>query len=105
MATDYIIFIHGINTNESRVQLTYADELFGLIQKASKSLSPTLKNVTLYWADVNEAGEQEILEVYRESPIWKSFWFREFREKQILQFTSSTALSLVAALAPRLPID
>ncbi len=92
MATDYIIFIHGVNPREGHFQPTYADELFRLIQKASKSSSRTLKKVALYWADVNEEKEHEILKAHRESPIWKDFWFREFREKQILQFTSNVAL-------------
>ena len=32
MLTDYLLFIHGVNTRESASDPTYADQLFDLIQ-------------------------------------------------------------------------
>ena len=47
MATDYILFIHGVNTRERREEPEFADKLFGLIEK---SVEPPLKveKVALY---------------------------------------------------------
>ncbi|BAZ24989.1 hypothetical protein NIES4073_58910 [Kalymmatonema gypsitolerans NIES-4073] len=33
MATDYVLFIHGVNTRSERENPKYADELFELIRK------------------------------------------------------------------------
>lgn len=106
MATDYIVFIHGVNPREGYVQPTYADELFSLIQAASLPSSRALNKVALYWGDVNSDEEQRLIKAYQASPGWEKFWFRELREKQILQFTGSTALYISpyvgAKLAERL---
>ncbi|MGB7443724.1 MAG: hypothetical protein WA919_21890 [Coleofasciculaceae cyanobacterium] len=94
MATDYILFIHGVNTREKREKPTYADQLFGLIQERVSS-SVQLKKVSLYWGDVNREAEEQLLESFRsDSKKWRKFWFKDFREQQILQFVGDAALYL-----------
>jgi hypothetical protein len=91
MATDYILFIHGVNTRFDREQPTYADKLFDLIQQRVGS-SLNLKKIVLYWGDVNKKAEKDLLNAFRSSPDWSKFWFREFRENQLLQFVGDAAL-------------
>jgi|GEM_PF-353489 hypothetical protein len=89
--TDYIVFIHGVNTRETRESPHYADSLFHLIQCEMGS-SASLKSIPLYWGDANLLAEQKSLEMYKQSPTWSQLYFRDIREKQLLQFTGDAAL-------------
>lgn len=94
MATDYIVFVHGVNTREEREEKTYADKLIERIDAeiASKSSKMTCEYIPLYWGDVNLEEEQKLLTKLQQSPTWKKMWFREFREKQLMQFVGDAAL-------------
>ena len=93
MATDYILFNHGVNTRETRPQPSYADPLFNLIQRYYHNpQGRALKKIALYWGDVNEDEEQDLLKTYRASAIWQKLWFLQFREQQLLQFVGDAAL-------------
>jgi len=97
MATDYILFIHGVNTREVREQPEYADPLFKLLQETK----PDLKKVALYWGKVNETAETDLLNKLHASPLWSQMWFRTFREKQILQFAGDAALYISRGIGAR----
>ncbi|MDJ0634488.1 MAG: hypothetical protein QNJ34_14975 [Xenococcaceae cyanobacterium MO_188.B29] len=88
MATDYILFIHGVSTRERRESPEYAKDLIEGIQ--SKSIE--FVDIPLYWGDVNEAAETKLLERLQASPLWARMWFRSLREKQLLQFAGDAAL-------------
>lgn len=90
MATDYILFVHGVNIRSD----DYADELFDLIRSSTSSLHRKLEKIVLYWGDVNKEQEDALLKAYKASPIWKKFWFRELRETQMMQFAGDAALYL-----------
>jgi hypothetical protein len=103
MPTDYLLFNHGVNTRDARVEHTYADSLFELIQGyyTSYDSGRILKKVALYWGNVNEAEESKLLQTYRASSTWSQFWFREFREKQLLQFAGDGVLYISRAVGSR----
>ena len=88
MATDYVLFIHGVNTREVREQPEYADPLIKLLKETKPNLIP----IALYWGKVNEKAETDLLNKLHASPLWSQMWFRTFREKQILQFAGDAAL-------------
>lgn len=92
MATDYIMFVHGVNTRDVRETPKYADQLFDRIQASASRRGRDLKKVALYWGDVNIDAETKLLQTLRSSPFWQHIWFREFREKQLLQFAGDAAL-------------
>lgn len=92
MATDYILFVHGVNTREVREQPEYAAQLFDRIQKSVSGHKRDVKKVALYWGDVNINAETQLLTTLKSSPLWEQIWFREFREKQLLQFAGDAAL-------------
>src|SRR5712692_4176740 len=95
MPTDYILFNHGVNTRDERPQPTYADRLFELIQcHYHHPQGRTLRKIALYWGNVNEKEEQDLLKVYQDSSIWQKLWFLPFREKQLIQFAGDGALYL-----------
>jgi len=103
MATDYVLFIHGVTVREPE-PATYANGLFASIskyveQKKSQNKnggrpSRTLKKVPLYWGNVGVPQEQALLAEYRSSSLWNRFWFRPLREGAFLRFTGDTALYL-----------
>jgi hypothetical protein len=90
MATDYIIFIHGVNTREKREKPQYADQLFDRLQKSVSAHK--LEKIALYWGDVNQQAENDLLKQLQSSPFWQQMWFKTFREQQILQFAGDAAL-------------
>lgn len=96
MSTDYILFIHGVNTRYERQVPTYADKLFQLIQQ---NVEPPLqlKKVSLYWGDVNIQAEKELLKQLKASKAWNQLWFQKFRSKQVLQFVGDAALYISSA--------
>jgi hypothetical protein len=94
MTTDYVLFIHGVNTRDEGEKPEYADRLFELIREKvnNRASQVKLKKIPLYWGKVNERSENALLRKLKKSPDWNSLWFREFREKQILQFAGDAAL-------------
>lgn len=94
MATEYIVFVHGVNTREEREIKTYANKLIERIDReiASHSSSITRKYIPLYWGDVNKPEEDKLLHKLKQSPTWRKMWFQEFREKQLMQFVGDAAL-------------
>lgn len=101
MPTDYLLFNHGVNTREARPLPTYADPLFELIKHYYTAQGRTLKKIALYWGNLNEAEEQKLLNVYQTSSIWQQLWFRDFREKQLLQFAGDAALYISRAVGSK----
>lgn len=91
MATDYILFIHGVNVRDNNPeQPTYADELFELITRAARQL--TLKKIPLYWGNVPKTALDELSSALKGSSVWDRLWFKDFRLQQILQFAGDAAL-------------
>jgi hypothetical protein len=101
MPTDYVVFNHGVNTRDIRPEPTYADKLFGLIQSHYNVPGRKLKQVALYWGDVNKEEEGKLLTLYKESSIWPDLWFRDMREKQFLQFAGDAALYISRAVGSK----
>jgi hypothetical protein len=94
MATDYILFVHGVNTREERERPEYADPLFTLIQESVSDRDRDLNKVVFYWGNLKDLvdAETKLLERLKASPLWEQMWFRTFREQQILQFAGDAAL-------------
>lgn len=88
MATDYILFMHGVNTRDERENPEYADMLI----EGIKSQYKDFVDIPLYWGDVNEAAQKQLLNRLQASPLWDRMWFRTFREQQLLQFAGDAAL-------------
>lgn len=88
MATDYVLFIHGVSTRDEREKPGYAKDLI----EGIRSQSIDFVDVPLYWGDVNEAAETQLLDRLQASPLWDEMWFKSFRENQLLQFVGDAAL-------------
>lgn len=101
MNTDYILFVHGVNTRDLREQPQYADSLFKRLQELTSNGDRNLKKLALYWGDVNIEAETLLLNQLQASPLWQQIWFREFREQQILQFAGDAALYISRHIGSR----
>lgn len=96
MDTDYVLFIHGVNTRaKDPGHPTYADRIFdgikNYVMNAGKQ-PRDLKKVALYWGDVAVEEENKLLEQYQASDVWSSFWYQKLRSGMFLQFTGDLAL-------------
>jgi hypothetical protein len=91
MATDYIIFIHGLNTRDEGVQPNYADEMIRML-KGHLEPSRTVRFIPLYWGDIGEKADDRLLQQIKKSLVWDRVWFRKFREGPMLRFVGDAAL-------------
>jgi hypothetical protein len=95
MATDYIIFIHGVNTRKQNLFTQQATQMFDQIKgHINPDESREIVPVILFWGDVAEKSINFLLNGLDKSPMWDKFWFREFREKQVINFVGDAALYL-----------
>jgi hypothetical protein len=92
MATDYVMFVHGVNTRNERELPTYADQLFAKLEQRRTNHQHQLIKVSLYWGDVNKDAEDQLLNTMKSSPKWDKMWFQEFRSTTLLQFVGDAAL-------------
>lgn len=99
--TEYLIFIHGVNTRETREQPDYAARLIENIERR-KSSEIEMKTVSLYWGDVNKDEEEKLLDDLRLSSAWKKLYFKDFRSKQLLQFVGDAALYISRAVGRKI---
>ena len=94
MATDYVLFIHGVNTRQFDTFRDQAKNLFEGIQASVNTPNRTLKPIYLFWGNVGEGGTNALEEGLKSSPKWKDFWFQNLRTEQVLPFVGDAALYL-----------
>lgn len=113
MATDYVLFIHGVNTRETE-PAQYANRLFSLVKTyidntridnthVHQEAKRTIIAVPLYWGNVGIPAEQALLQEYQSArQLWTQLWFRSFREGMLLQFSGDTALYMSRAVGGKI---
>jgi hypothetical protein len=101
MPTDYVLFIHGVNTRSEQGFRKDAQCLFDRIQ-ASVDGSRNLKPVYLFWGNVSEEATSLLLEGLQASPKWNQFWFQQLRTQQIVPFVGDAALYLSRYVSTKL---
>ncbi|MBD2607763.1 hypothetical protein H6G81_25345 [Scytonema hofmannii FACHB-248] len=102
MATDYILFIHGVNTREQREKRTYADQLIGHINKLIDNPN-NLKPILLYWGDVGIESERNLIsKITHPDSSWHQLWFQNTRQNAILQFMGDAALYISRSVGSKI---
>ncbi len=94
MATDYILFVHGVKTRKQEDFKALADGLFNRIQSAVRDQSRVLKPIVFFWGDLNQSAQDELFNGFKASSKWQDFWFQDFRTQQVLGFVGDAALYL-----------
>lgn len=109
MATDYLLFVHGVKTRSETEFRNLASTLFNSIQRSVPERSRVLKPVYFFWGDLNQGPQTALLKGFEASSRWQDFWFRDFRTEQVLEFVGDAALYLSrhigSALVKKLRID
>jgi hypothetical protein len=92
MATDFVLFIHGVNTRRNPNNLGYARNLMKLLTQFDSPTASPLVMQELEWYEVMQEAEALLFDWLDESDHWKRSWFRDFRRQQIIPFTGDSAL-------------
>ncbi len=108
MATDFIVFIHGVNNRKYDDFTAQAQKMFDVITKeVGSSPSRELKPIFLFWGNIAEKSIIDLSNGLQGSDdngktakdpgdfaTWKKFWFPELRKNAILNFVGDAALYL-----------
>jgi hypothetical protein len=94
MATDYILFVHGVKNRDLAAFTRTGLELLQRVQMTIDDPHRDLKPIFLFWGDLNEKPQQALVRGLEASPQWRNLWFPEFRTKDILEFAGDAALYL-----------
>jgi hypothetical protein len=92
MATDYVLFIHGVNTRLTPTNPSFAQSLINLMRESDRAATPPLQMKELEWYSLMKEAESLLLDWLDDSDHWKSSWFQDFRRKQIIPFAGDAAL-------------
>ncbi|HSM80603.1 MAG TPA: hypothetical protein VLS96_02900 [Nodosilinea sp.] len=93
MATDYLLFVHGVKQRQ-------ADEFNRTAQALTESVQRTvgggrtLKPIVVFWGDLNVAPQATLRQGLEASPQWRKLWMTDFRVREVLEFAGDAALYL-----------
>jgi len=99
MATDYLLFVHGVKSRSKEEFYSNAQTIFQPVSKLVSANQPSaekrqIQAVRCFWGDSSQGALDRLQDGLNHSLAWKSMWFREFRESQILSFVGDAALYL-----------
>lgn len=108
MATDYIVFIHGVCNRSKPDFEAQARQMFNTIKQEIGSNSPrNIEPIFLFWGNIAADSIAELSKGLQgsdddgktvkdptDSDTWKKFWFPKLRKNAILNFVGDAALYL-----------
>jgi hypothetical protein len=97
MATDFVLFIHGVNTRLSSRNPSFAQDLMNLLTECDcitehRPSAAPLQMKELEWYTLMQEAEALLLGWLEDSDHWKHSWFQDFRKRQIIPFAGDAAL-------------
>lgn len=93
MATDYVLFVHGVKNRDPQAFERTAQDLLDGIRKSTNS-SRVLKPIFFFWGDLNVGPQEALKRGLQDSPQWGNMWFQDFRTAEIMEFVGDAALYL-----------
>jgi hypothetical protein len=94
MATDYVLFVHGVRHRDRDEFEQLSRQLLQGIQRSLNDSTRVIKPMYLFWGDLNEGPQRELRRGLEASPQWRQLWLQEFRNKEVLEFVGDAALYL-----------
>lgn len=94
MATDYVLFVHGVRHRDRGEFEQLSQQLLKGIKLSLNDNSRVLKPMYLFWGDLNERPQRDLRRGLEASPQWRQLWLQEFRNKEVLEFVGDAALYL-----------
>jgi hypothetical protein len=96
MATDYILFVHGV---KSRSQQDFFDNTQSIFQPVEKAMgSRSVKPIRCFWGECGEPALTNLQKKMQKASVWEKLWFKDLRNEQILDFVGDAALYLSRAV-------
>lgn len=94
MTTDYLVFVHGVNTRDRDETYKNYQKLFDNICRSPQLQGKNfdLKPIYCFWGDVNVEQEKELVSTLQQSADFNRLWFKDFRKGDILRFVGDAAL-------------
>jgi hypothetical protein len=92
MATDYVLFIHGVKHRRPAEFTRTTQALVQNVQRQIGRSDRTLKPIAVFWGDLNVAPQVELKKNLEASPQWRKLWLTDFRIKEVLEFAGDAAL-------------
>lgn len=90
MATDYVLFVHGVNTRDRAEFQTRAGELTQALRQ--RCPRHQIEAISPFWGNISEAALQPLRDGFGADPLWSKIWFRPFREGLTLNFVGDAML-------------
>ncbi len=94
MATDYVLFVHGVKHRSPEAFSRTTQDLLQTVQRSLGSNGRTLKPVTVFWGDLNVQPQATLKQGLEASPQWRNLWMTEFRVREVIEFAGDAALYL-----------
>jgi len=94
MATDYVLFVHGVRHRNQEEFIQLSQKLLTSINRSVNDDSRVIKPIFLFWGDLNEAPQRQLRIGLEASPHWRRMWLRNFRTEEVLEFVGDAALYL-----------
>lgn len=94
MATDYVLFVHGVRHRNREEFIQLGQKLLTSINRSINDDSRVIKPIFLFWGDLNEAPQRQLRTGLEASPHWRKMWLRDFRTEEVLEFVGDAALYL-----------
>jgi hypothetical protein len=97
MATDYLLFIHGVKSRSEQDFFNNTQAIFQSVEKSVGSRA-TVKPIRCFWGNCGDAALANLQQRMQKSSAWDKLWFKDLRNSQILDFVGDAALYLSRAV-------
>jgi hypothetical protein len=94
MATDYILFVHGVKHRNPDEFNRLTQEMLQTVQRTLGNTGRTLKAIPVFWGDLNVQPQASLRQGLEASPQWRNLWMTDFRIKEVIEFAGDAALYL-----------
>ncbi len=94
MATDYVLFIHGVKNRQPEVFTRTTQDLLQGVQRSLGNNERAIKPIVVFWGDLNVQPQASLQQGLQASPQWRNLWMTDFRVKEVLEFAGDAALYL-----------
>ncbi|MBD2106883.1 hypothetical protein [Nodosilinea sp. FACHB-13] len=94
MATDYVLFVHGVKQRQPEAFNRTVQELLQNVQRSIGSNGRTIKPIVVFWGDLNVQPQASLRQGLEASPQWRNLWLTDFRIREVVEFAGDAALYL-----------
>ncbi|MBW4482057.1 MAG: hypothetical protein KME14_05905 [Tildeniella torsiva UHER 1998/13D] len=94
MATDYVLFVHGVKQRQPEAFNRTTQELLQNVQQSIGNNGRTIKPIVVFWGDLNVQPQASLRQGLEASPQWRNLWLADFRIKEVIEFAGDAALYL-----------